>query len=101
MPVTPDLPADYAGPTEISAANAAADMARFMNGSQDFTGPQRYLALLIDGVKTQLFLMAGVLAETAKYGTITRIRRSRESAFDIAAGRLLPADILNHKSLAP
>ena len=52
MPVIPDLQAEYAGHTEISAANAAADMARFMNGSQDFTGPRRYLALLVDGVNT-------------------------------------------------
>ncbi len=72
--MTPDLLADYANPTETSTANAAGDLARFMNGSQDFTDPPRNLALMIDGDNAQPSLISGVLAEAAKYGTIT-VRR--------------------------
>ena len=45
-----------------------------MNASQDFSGAPRNIALLIDGDNAQPSLMAGVLAEAAKYGTIT-VRR--------------------------
>ena len=45
-----------------------------MNASQDFSGAPRNIALLVDGDNAQPSLMAGVLAEAAKYGTIT-VRR--------------------------
>ena len=45
-----------------------------MTDPQDAIGPTRNIALMIDGDNAQPSLIAGVLAEAAKYGTIT-VRR--------------------------
>ena len=45
-----------------------------MTDSQDVCGSARNLALMIDGDNAQPSLIAGVLAEAAKYGTITARR---------------------------
>ena len=45
-----------------------------MTGSPDSSGQTRNIALMIDGDNAQPSLIAGVLAEAAKYGTIT-VRR--------------------------
>ena len=49
-------------------------MAHFMNDSRDSSGTARNIALMIDGDNAQPSLIAGVLAEAAKHGTIT-VRR--------------------------
>ena len=49
-------------------------MAHLMTVSQDSTDPTRNMALMIDGDNAQPSLIAAVLAEAAKYGTIT-VRR--------------------------
>ena len=49
-------------------------MTHFMTGAQDSSGPTRNMALMIDGDNAQPSLIAGVLAEAAKFGTIT-VRR--------------------------
>ena len=49
-------------------------MARFMNDSRDSSDATRNMALLVDGDNAQPSLIAAVLAEAAKYGTIT-VRR--------------------------
>ena len=49
-------------------------MVRFMTDVQDGSAPPPNMALMIDGDNAQPSLIAAVLAEAAKYGTVT-VRR--------------------------